>query len=332
MKRAIGLIVTIIAVVVAVLSVRGTLPFMPIYGSSMEPTLHSGSLMFIQPINNPKEIKVGDIIVYNVPKAIQDYYNYPPVVSHRVIKVNDVPSLTFRTQGDNTGEDPFTIRPGDVRGTVGKQIPYLGLPMLFFQSKQGIMFAIIALVILALFLYGRELGQGGGWIHRGIFSPVINEEKKANRVISKKIELTEKKMDSTEQALNNFSAAVAEYAKHLASHTSAIQGLSEASHELKRGAAEQNRVLSAMLDNIGNTRNAAAPATGRQESTVIKSEIQVSPAKRVNAKKQYKTVEKPQTAEKTRTTEPNYHKALEKGIISYAIKHPVTPKNTSVKK
>ena len=211
MKRAIGLILATIAIIVAILSVRGTLPFMPIYGSSMEPTLHSGSLMFIQPINNPKDIKVGDIIVYNVPKSIQDYYNYPPVVSHRVVKVNDVPSLTFRTQGDNTGEDPFTIRPTDIRGTVGKQIPYLGLPMLFFQSKQGMIFAIIALAILALFLYGRELGQGGNWIHKGIFSPVINEEKKANRVLSKKIELTEKKMDSTEQALNNFSAAVAEW-------------------------------------------------------------------------------------------------------------------------
>lgn len=325
MKRAIGLILTTIAVIVAILSVRGTMPFMPIYGSSMEPTLHSGSLMFIQPIYNPKDIKIGDIIVYNVPKSIQDYYNYPPVVSHRVVKVNDVPSLTFRTQGDNTGEDPFTIRPTDIRGTVGKQIPYLGLPMLFFQSKQGMIFAIIALAILALFLYGRELGQGGNWIHKGIFSPVINEEKKANRVLSKKIELTEKKMDSTEQALNNFSAAVAEYAKHLASHTSAIQGLSEASHELKNGAAEQNRVLAAMLDNMSNIPKTTAP-TGKQEAVVIKSEVPVSPAKRVGMKKQYKTVEKPQTTEKPKATEPNYHKALEKGIISYAKKHSVTLK------
>jgi signal peptidase I len=326
MKRAIGLILTAIAVVVAILSVRGTLPFMPIYGSSMEPTLHSGSLMLIQPINNPKDVKVGDIIVYNVPKSIQDYYNYPAVVSHRVVKVNEVPSLTFRTQGDNTGEDPFTIRPGDIRGTVGKQIPYLGLPMLFFQSKQGMMFAIIALVLLALFLYGKELGQGGSWIHKGIFSPVINEEKKANRVLSKKIELTEKKMDSTEQALNNFSAAVAEYAKHLASHTSAIQGLSDASHELKNGAAEQNRVLAAMLDNMSNIAPRESAPASRKEPLVIKSEIPVSPAKRAAVKKQYKTIEKPQTAEKPKSTEPNYHKALEKGKISYTTKHPVNLK------
>ena len=263
MKRAIGLIFATVACIVAFLSVRGTLPFMPIYGHSMEPTLHSGALLMIKPIA-PENVKVGDIIVYTVPPMVRNYYNYPPTVSHRVIKVNTVPSLSFRTKGDNTGEDPFTIRPEDIRGTVGKQIPYIGLPLLFFQSQQGMIFAIIAIVLLAIFLYGSELSRGGGWLHRGIFSPVINEEKRANRMLTRKIDATEKKMDATEQALVQFSAAVTEYAKHLSSHTSAIQGLSEASHELKKGAAEQNRVLSAIMDNVVNT-------TRKQETIVHKT-------------------------------------------------------------
>lgn len=252
MKRAIGLIFATVACIIAFLSVRGTLPFMPIYGHSMEPTLRSGALLMIKHIA-PEDVKVGDIIVYTVPTMVRNYYNYPPTVSHRVIQVNTVPSLSFRTQGDNTGEDPFTVRPGDIRGTVGKQIPYIGLPLLFFQSQQGMIFAIIAIALLAIFLYGGELSRGGGWLHRGIFSPVINEEKRASRVLSRKIEATEKKMDATEQALVQFSAAVSEYAKHLASHTSAIQGLAEASQELKKGAAEQNRVLAAIMDNVANT-------------------------------------------------------------------------------
>jgi signal peptidase len=260
MKRAIGLIFATIACVVAFLSVRGTLPFMPIFGTSMEPTLHSGGLLMIEPVN-PQDIKVGDIIVYNVPSAVRSYYNYPPTVSHRVIQVYTVPSLGFRTKGDNTGEDPFTVRPQDIRGTVGSQIPYLGLPLLFFQSQQGMIFAIVAIALLALFLYGGELGRGGGWVHRGIFSPVINEEKRSNRMLSRKIDATEKKMNSTEQALDKFSAAVAEYAKHLASHTGAIQGLSEASHELTKGAAEQNRVLAAIMDNLSKV--------GQKQETVV---------------------------------------------------------------
>ena len=265
MKRAIGLILAIAACIVAFLSVRGNLPFMPIYGSSMEPTLHSGSLLMIKSIN-PQDVKVGDIVVYTVPTMVRNYYNYPPTVSHRVIKVNTVPSLSFRTQGDNTGEDPFTVRPGDIRGTVGKQIRYIGLPLLFFQSQQGLIFAIIAIILLAIFLYGSELNRGGGWLHRGIFSPVINEEKRANRALTRKMETTEKKVDATEQALVQFSAAVSEYAKHLASHTSAIQGLAEASQELKKGAADQNRVLAAIMDNVAKT-------TKIQETIVHKAEV-----------------------------------------------------------
>ena len=61
------------------------------------------------------------------------------------------------------------------------------------------------------------------------------------------MESNEQRMASTEQALEKFSSAIADYARHLSSHTSAIQGLAEASHELKNSAAEQNRVLAHLL-------------------------------------------------------------------------------------
>ena len=258
MKRAIGLILVVAVCIAGFLSVRGSLPFIPIYGHSMEPTLHSGNLLVVQPIN-PKDVKVGDIIVFTVPKAVRDYYNYPPTVAHRVVEVWTTPSLSFRTKGDNTGEDPFTTLPTDIRGTVGKQIPFLGLPLLFFQSQQGMIFTIIALALLALFLYGGELGRGGDFLHRGLFAPVIREEKRASRELGRKIEDTEARMNATEDALEKFAGAVAEYAQHLASHTSAIQGLSEASHELKKGAAEQNEVLAALLHNIEHVNQGQTP-------------------------------------------------------------------------
>jgi signal peptidase I len=301
MKRAILLGVLVAIVVVGFLIIKGTLPFMPIYGSSMEPTLNSGSLLAINSID-PKDIKVGDIIVYDVPSMVRDYYNYPPTVAHRVIKINTSPSLSFRTQGDNTGEDPFTIRPEDIRGTVGSQIPYLGLPLLFFQSPQGMIFAIIALVLLAVFLYGTEIGHGGSWVHRSIFSPILMEEKRANRMLSRQLEGTEKKMEHTEEALEKFSTAVTEYAKHLASHTSAIQGLSDASHELKKGASEQNRVLSAIMDNV-------VKSSKKRETVIIK---EVAPAK--------ETPPPPKPVVKTLP----YHGALAKGIIPHIEKHTVS--------
>jgi hypothetical protein len=136
------------------------------------------------------------------------------------------------------------------RLTAGSHIPYLKLPLLFFQSSWGITSVIIALVFLAVLLYRGELKRAAGSLQRKLFAPVINEEKRSSLLLSRKIESTEYRMSTTEQALNNFAAAINDYAQHLASHTSAIQGLAEASHELKNGAADQNRVLTYLLQNI----------------------------------------------------------------------------------
>ena len=131
------------------------MPFLPVFGTSMEPELKAGNVILIEPVS-PNEVKEGDVIVFSIPAAVREHYNYPPVVAHRVIRV-DPERLTFRTKGDNTGEDPFTVRAQDLRGQVGRQIPYLGFPLLFLQSKHGIIFVITALCLFSLFLYANEL-------------------------------------------------------------------------------------------------------------------------------------------------------------------------------
>ncbi len=211
------------------------MPFMAVFGTSMEPELQAGDLILISGVS-PSEVKVGDIIVFTIPSAVREHYNYPPVVAHRVIKVtSSAGGVNFRTKGDNTGEDPFTVRPQDLRGQVSNQIPYLGFPLLFFQSQQGLIFIAVALFLFALFLYADEINRGRRTIHRGIFAPIIEENQHTSQVLEQRMESTEKGMEHTQQALNSFASAVAEYAKHLQSHTAAIQGLSEASQELKKG-------------------------------------------------------------------------------------------------
>lgn len=237
MKRTAGLFFIIFACVVGFLSIRGNMPFMPVFGSSMEPALKSGSLLIIKPIE-ATEIKEGDIIVYNVPRFFREYYNYPPVIAHRVIEVSeDHLGLWFQTKGDNASTDPFFIRPQDIRGTFSSQISYFGLPLLFLQIEPGMILVIMAIALLAIFLYSKELGKGIGRLFRRTLSPVMQENYRANFRLSQRFEATEKAMDK-------FADAMQLYAQHLASHTSAIQGLSEASHELKGSAAEQNRILS----------------------------------------------------------------------------------------
>ena len=256
MKRALGLIVIVAACVVGFLTVRGAMPFLPVFGTSMEPVLHAGNLITISPVS-ASEVKEGDIIVFNVASMIQDHYNYPPIVAHRVNNVyNEEGRITFRTKGDNTGEDPFAVRPQDLRGIVGDQIPYLGWPLLFLQSQQGSIFAIIGLALLALFLYSGELDTGRRKLQRGVFAPVIQESHRTSRMLAQKIETTEEKMNTTERALEKFATAIEAYAQHLSSHTSAIQGLSEASHELKRSSAQQNQVLMHLMETMGQAKPA----------------------------------------------------------------------------
>jgi len=272
MKRALGLILIIVACVAGFLSIRGTMPFMPVFGTSMEPELKAGNVILIEEVS-PSEVKVDDIIVFSIPAAVREYYNYPPVVAHRVIKVRTSETgLTFRTKGDNTGEDPFTVRPQDLRGMVSQQIPYLGFPFLFFQSNQGLIFIIIALCLFALYLYTEEISRGRLALHRGLFAPVIEESQRSSQVIAQRLETTEKGMDYTQQALNSFASAIAEYAEHLKSHTSAIQGLSEASQELKKGAVEQNKVLGRLAEVIEQKGPAKEEVTPPTEPVIPEAE------------------------------------------------------------
>jgi len=265
MKRAVGLILIIAIVIVGFLSIRGIMPFMAIFGTSMQPEYEPGDLILIEEVS-PSDIEVGDVIVYTVPPMVRSVYNYPLVVAHRVIRVDTTQgTISFRTKGDNTGEDPFTVRPEDLRGQVSNGIPYLGFPLLFLQSDYGLIFVVIGLSLLALYLYADELSRGRQTVQRGIFAPVIEASQRSSRILEQRIETTEKGMTGTQQALNSFASAIAEYAEHLKSHTSAIQGLSEASQELKKGAAEQNKVLSRLVETMER---------GAPEAEEVKPEVE----------------------------------------------------------
>lgn len=250
-KRALALVFIIAVCVAGFLSIRGTMPFIPVLGVSMEPVLHAGDMIVTKEVS-PSDVKVGDIIVYTIPQAVREYYDYPPVIAHRVIDVrqSEGGGVTFRTKGDNSGEDPFTVRPQDLRGQVSKQVRYLGFPLLFFQSQQGLIFVVVALSLLTLYLYSNEISRGRQKLHRGIFAPVIEENQRTSRILERRMKTTEKEMAGTQQALTSFASAIAQYAEHLKSHTGAIQGLSEASQELKKGAVEQTKILTRLVETM----------------------------------------------------------------------------------
>jgi len=270
--RTLVLIVIVAACMAGFLSIRGVMPFLAVFGTSMEPELQAGNLILVEEVS-PSDVREGDIIVFTIPAAVREYYNYPPVVAHRVLKVRTSETgITFRTKGDNTGEDPFTVRPQDLRGQVSKQIPFLGFPLLFFQSQQGLIFIALALVLLAFYLYAGEISRGRQIVHRGLFAPVIEESQRSSQALAQRMDTTEKGMTETQQALNSFASAIAQYAEHLKSHTSAIQGLSEASQELKKGAAEQNKVLGRIAEVLEQKRPAREEVTPPTEPVIPEAE------------------------------------------------------------
>ena len=54
----------------------------------------------------------------------------------------------------------------------------------------------------------------------------------------------DERLEHIETAMGKFTEAIQVYAQHLESHTSAVINLAEAAQDLKKTAAEQNKVLS----------------------------------------------------------------------------------------
>jgi len=254
MKRGLVLVIITAVIIAVTLGVRGAMPFMAVLGDSMEPEFKAGDLITIEKVSH-SEIAIGDVVVINVPPLVREAYNYPIAIAHRVVRIVETESgISFRTRGDNTGgEDPFVVRSQDVEGKVGNRIPFLGFPLLYLQSKQGLIFIIVSLCIFAMYLYAGELNRARKKVQSGLLSPISEEYRRSNQLLEEKIESTQKGMESTEQTLGRFASAIEDYAKHLESHTSAIQGLSEASQELKKSTAEHNRVLARLMETTEQT-------------------------------------------------------------------------------
>jgi len=237
MKRAIGLAIIIIICIISCLSVQGTLPFMPVFGSGMEPSIPSGSLIIARPLK-AADIVAGDIVISKVPPSARQDYGYPPVSAFRVTEVvKDQSGLSFRLRDDNSAGESFLVRQYKIKGEIGGRIPVLGYPLMIFKSTGMASLVFFFILMFALYLYSREISSILGKRFRDFVSPVIEENHRADEILSKR-------MEATEKALESFAGAMQEYAQHLASHTFAIKGLAEASQELKNSAAEQNHILS----------------------------------------------------------------------------------------
>ena len=148
-KGIINVLTTLIIVIgglFLILYFCGIVPYVVLSGS-MEPTIETGSVCFINKNTKIGSIKEKDIIAFK--------FKDGSLVTHRAIEVT---KSGIRTKGDNN--DDIDGNKVTEENFVGKNIfwiPKVGYAVKAFQSTKGkiIIFTIIILLFVSGFLFGK---------------------------------------------------------------------------------------------------------------------------------------------------------------------------------
>ena len=120
-----------------------------VLSGSMEPTYHTGSLIYVRK-TDPYTIKEGQPITFMLDENT--------VATHRVVGIvpdeEDPTVIRFRTKGDaNEAEDGSLVHYKNVIGTPIFSIPYLGYVANYIQHPPGMYIAISAGAVLLLLVF-----------------------------------------------------------------------------------------------------------------------------------------------------------------------------------
>lgn len=153
------LVALVVLLAVALVGVRlvGLNTYVVLSGS-MEPTYHTGSLLYVKRVD-PQDLRVGDPITFML--------NEDTVATHRIIEIlpdeEDSSVLRFRTQGDaNDAPDGTPVHYKNVIGKPVFSVPYLGYFANFVQNPPGLYFAIGFAVVLVLLVFLPDLLDDSG--------------------------------------------------------------------------------------------------------------------------------------------------------------------------
>lgn len=138
-------IIAVVALLLLSFRIFGLQGFTVLSGS-MEPTYHTGSVIYV---------KSADADALDAGQPITFYAAGKTVVTHRIIEVvEENGSVSYRTQGDaNDVADGSLVSPENIIGTPIFSIPYLGFALSYIQSAQGRYVAIAAVAGLMLLIF-----------------------------------------------------------------------------------------------------------------------------------------------------------------------------------
>ena len=146
--NAVTTVLVILVVILALLLVGvrlvGLRP-MCVLSGSMEPTYHTGSLIYVKPCA-PEDVQVGDPITFVLNEDLD-------VVTHRVVSI-DAENQHFYTKGDaNDAPDGAPVYFKNLIGRPVFTIPYLGFVANYIQHPPGMDVAISAGAVLLLLTF-----------------------------------------------------------------------------------------------------------------------------------------------------------------------------------
>ena len=120
-----------------------------VLSGSMEPTYHTGSLIYVKKVD-PYTIQAGQVITFMLDEDT--------IATHRVVAVvpdeEDASVIRFRTKGDaNETEDGGLVHYKNVIGTPVFTIPKLGYVASYIQNPPGMYVAIAGGAILLMLTF-----------------------------------------------------------------------------------------------------------------------------------------------------------------------------------
>lgn len=114
-------------------------PVATVMSGSMTPTIKTGDVVVFKKLN--RAAGVGDIVKVDVPDEARSRYGYPPVVIHRIVRLNRDGTVT--TKGDaRPTPDPFTVPRKAINTRVLFHIPAAGRVFAFLTSPLGLLWIV----------------------------------------------------------------------------------------------------------------------------------------------------------------------------------------------
>lgn len=156
MKKSVKIIQIVVYTVIIVIGLFLLVTLFPIKGNyqikvvlsgSMEPAIHTGSIVVIKPV---EQYNVGDVVIFGKDTA-KDVPTTHRIVSSRAVEG----VMLFTTKGDaNKSPDTTEIRLSDIHGKALLDIPYLGYVIDFVKTPLGL---ILVIVLPAIFIVYDEI-------------------------------------------------------------------------------------------------------------------------------------------------------------------------------